>query len=143
MNKQIIIPMIAYEDGIRAMEWLKNAFGFQEKTRWLASDGTLSHGELEMNGAIVMLASPSLDYESPKTHRSHCPSAQKVSELPWITDGVLVYVDNIKSHFQNAKAAGARLISQVEEQDFGWLYRTEDFEGHRWMFIQGKKENDR
>ena len=42
-----VIPMIAYEDGPRAMDWLASAFGFRERTRMTAPDGRLSHGEME------------------------------------------------------------------------------------------------
>jgi PhnB protein len=54
-----------------------------------------------------------------------------------VVDGVLVYVDDIKSQFERAKAAGAALLSQIEEGPEGSpLYRVEDLEGHRWMFMQ-------
>jgi len=32
-NNQQIIPMLAYEDGVAAMDWLCKAFGFSEKKR--------------------------------------------------------------------------------------------------------------
>ena len=28
------------------------------------------------------------------------------------------------------------MLSEIEENPFGRLYRVEDVEGHRWMFIQ-------
>ena len=28
-----VVPMIAYEDGPAAMDWLQRAFGFRERTR--------------------------------------------------------------------------------------------------------------
>ena len=31
--------MIAYRDGTSAMEWLSEAFGFEERARWLDEDG--------------------------------------------------------------------------------------------------------
>jgi len=41
-----VIPMISYEDGIRALEWLASAFGFRETARLSAPDGrpTVSRG---------------------------------------------------------------------------------------------------
>src|SRR5512133_2061174 len=41
-----VIPMISYEDGIGALEWLASAFGFRETARLTAPDGRLSHGEM-------------------------------------------------------------------------------------------------
>jgi uncharacterized glyoxalase superfamily protein PhnB len=32
-ESQTIIPMISYENGVAALEWLVKAFGFREQTR--------------------------------------------------------------------------------------------------------------
>jgi uncharacterized glyoxalase superfamily protein PhnB len=49
-----------------------------------------------------------------------------------------VQVADVGEHFARAEAAGATLLSQIEENPFGRLYRAEDVEGHRWMFMQPK-----
>jgi hypothetical protein len=41
-----VIPMISYEEGIAALEWLANAFGFRETARLVGPDGRLSHGQV-------------------------------------------------------------------------------------------------
>ena len=64
-----VVPMISYEDGIAALEWLRSAFGFRETARLLAPDGRLSHGEMEAGYGLIMLASYTPDYRSPKRHR--------------------------------------------------------------------------
>jgi uncharacterized glyoxalase superfamily protein PhnB len=54
-----------------------------------------------------------------------------------VIDGVLVHVDDVAAHFDRARAAGATLLSDVETGPGGsLLYRVEDLEGHRWMFMQ-------
>jgi len=132
-----VIPMIAYEDGPRAMDWLAQAFGFKERTRMVSADGRLSHGEMEVgDGGVIMLATPTPDYESPRHHREECEPAKKWSSVPYIIDGALVYVDDVRAHFERAQRAGANILSEVEESDNGIRYRVEDIEGHRWMFIQ-------
>ena len=128
--------MIAHENGIQAMEWLCNAFGFTERTRWLDETGHLAHGELTLGDGVVMLASPTPDYQSPSHHRQHCQAAAAWSQVPYIIDGVLVYVQDIQSHFDTAVAAGARILSAIETGGPGMRYRAEDPEGHRWMFMQ-------
>jgi PhnB protein len=127
--------MISYEDGIAAMKWLRRAFGFRETARLTAPDGRLSHGEMEAGGGLIMLASPTPEYRSPKRHRDACEQALKWSAVPWIVDGVLVYVDDIDRHIARAKAAGATILSDIEEGPPGRRYRAEDLEGHRWFFI--------
>ena len=133
---QQIIPMLAYENGVAAMQWLCEVFGFTEVTKWLNDMGRLSHGELSMGGHIIMLAEPSPDYQSPKHHRTNCELAAKWSEVPYIINGVLVYVDDIEQHFETAKAGGATILSSIETGGPGTRYRAEDLEGQRWMFMQ-------
>jgi PhnB protein len=131
-----IIPMIAYEDGIKAIEWLCTAFGFTEQTRWLDDAGRLSHGEISLGEGLIMLATPSPDYQSPKHHREHCAAAAQWSTVPYVIDGVLVYVPDIEAHYNTAVAAGAHILSPIETGGPGSRYRAEDLEGHRWMFMQ-------
>jgi len=131
-----VIPMISYEDGMRALEWLAGAFGFRETARLSAPDGRLSHGEMKAGDGLIMLASPTPEYHSPKRHREVCEQARKWSTVPWIIDGVLVYVDDLDRHFKRAKAAGAMILSEIEEGPPGRRYRAEDLEGHRWFFFE-------
>jgi uncharacterized glyoxalase superfamily protein PhnB len=135
-DRPTVTPMIAYEDGPAAMDWLCQAFGFRERTRLLTRDGRLSHGELEVGDGLIMLATPSPDYRGPKRHRESCADAHKWSEVPYIIDGVHVYVDDVNAHFTRARDAGATILSSLEEGDGGLRYRAEDPEGHRWMFSQ-------
>jgi uncharacterized glyoxalase superfamily protein PhnB len=131
-----VVPMISYEDGIAALQWLAGAFGFRETTRLTTPDGRLSHGEMRAGDGLIMLASPTPDYQGPKRHRETCDQARKWSTVPWIIDGVLVLVDDLDRHFARAKAAGATILSEIEEGPPGRRYRAEDLEGHRWFFFQ-------
>jgi len=45
-------------------------------------------------------------------------------------------VDDTDAHYHRARAAGATILSEPEDQPFGRIYRAEDLEGHRWMFVQ-------
>src|SRR4051812_16085927 len=107
--------MLAYENGVAALEWLARAFGFREQARMLSPDGRLAHGELETGGGLVMLATPTPDYESPRRHREGCAAAARWSSVPWVIDGVLVYVDDLDAHFRQAAAASARILSEPED----------------------------
>ena len=135
-NYPDIIPMIAYEDGPKAMDWLASAFGFTERARMLDKDGRLSHGEMLAGDGVIMLATPTPEYQAPKHHRETCGPAQKWSSVPYIVDGVLVYVDDVHAHYVRAKQQGAAIITDVESDQYGKRYRAEDLEGHRWMFME-------
>jgi len=132
---QGVIPMLAYENGPAAMDWLARAFGFRDLDRRV-EDGRLTHGEMDTGGGMVMMATPSLNYRGPKRHREECVIAEAWHDVPYIIDGVLVYVDDIDSHFKRAEENGAAILSPLEQGQDGKRYRAEDVEGHRWMFIE-------
>ena len=128
--------MISYENGVAALAWLRKAFGFVETARLTTPEGRLSHGEMKAGDGLIMLASPTPEYHGPKHHREVCDQARKWSTVPWIIDGVLVYVDDLDRHFNRATAAGAMILSEIEEGPPGRRYRAEDLEGHRWFFFE-------
>ena len=137
MNDGIqIIPMLSYEDGIAAMNWLCSVFGFSEKTRMLDDDGKLAHGELTLGNGLIMLASPTPDYQSPKRHRQFCKAAAAWHKVPYVINGVLVCVEDVRQHFARSKELGATILSDIETGAPGTRYRAEDLEGQRWMFLQ-------
>ncbi len=133
---QRIVPMLSYEDGDAAMDWLIRAFGFVEKERWLDESGRLTHGELSIAGQVIMLAAPTPQYQSPKSVRANYPPAAEWSQVPYIFNGVLVYVEDVEEVFKMAVAAGATILSQLEDGFPGRRFRVEDLEGHRWFFMQ-------
>lgn len=133
---QGVIPFLAYENGTAAMDWLAQAFGFTEQTRWLNDDGQLAHGEMATEFGTIMMASGITAFESNNTHKQHCPqTAQWLSTL-YVVNGVLVIVSDVEQHYKQAKNAGAFILSEPEDGPPGRRYRCEDLEGHRWMFME-------
>jgi uncharacterized glyoxalase superfamily protein PhnB len=135
MDGPRVIPFIHYEDGVAALDWLARAFGFRERTRMLDGEGRLAHGELELDGGLIMLASTP-GYVSPNRLALLSEPWRQALDNLYVIDGTLVYVDSIDGHFERAKAAGARILSPVEDSEHGRRYRVADLEGHRWMFMQ-------
>ena len=133
-----VIPMLSYEDPGRAADWVAEAFGFRETGRWADADGHVTHVNMKFGGDVIMLGSPSRDYQSPRHHAEVCDHARAWLNTPFVVDGVLVYVDDIDTHFERAKASGATVLSSLEDNsEVGQRqYRAEDLEGHRWMFAQ-------
>lgn len=130
-----VVPMVSYEDVAAMVEWLAKAFGFAERERYTDPDGTVSQAEMVFDGGVIMVGKPGPDYQSPRRHAEACDLARKWSETPYVIDGVLVYVDDVDSHFERAKAVGATILSEPEDMSYGdRRYRAEDPEGHRWMF---------
>lgn len=132
--------MLAYEDAGRAAEWICRVFGFHETQRFADPSGTVTDVVLERDdGATVMVGHPSDAYESPRTHAAHCAAAARWLDHPYIVDGVVVFVDDLDAHYAATAAAGARILSVIEENPVERHYRVEDLEGHRWMFAGALK----
>jgi uncharacterized glyoxalase superfamily protein PhnB len=49
--------------------------------------------------------------------------------------GIYVIVDDPAAHCRRARARGAVVVREPEEQHYGgWLYQCKDPEGHLWSF---------
>ncbi len=121
---QRIFPMLAYRDAPAALEFLTTAFGFEETMRMEGENGTIAHAELEMGGQRLMLASAWRD-----------AGMAPPIELAGIASQLMVQVDDVDAHFRRALEAGATVIDQPADQEYGErTYRVTDPEGHRWIF---------
>jgi len=130
--------MLSYENCVAALDLLTRAFGFRERARLPQPDGSIGHAEMETDQGVIMLASGPAGYESPATRSKRYERTRECLMTPWVVDGVLVYVDKVEAHYERAQRAGARILSPPEDAPYGRLYRAEDLEGHRWMFMQRK-----
>jgi PhnB protein len=116
-----IAPYLLYEDGAAAIDFLTKAFGFEEVMR-MEEGGVVNHAEVRLGDDSVMLGYPGADYKNPK-------NAGYSSAL------VHVYVDDVDSHFERAKAAGAEITMVPTDQEYGdRRYDAKDPEGHSWSF---------
>jgi uncharacterized glyoxalase superfamily protein PhnB len=136
MSEQRVVPMFSYEDVAQAADWIAQAFGFTETGRWSDDDGRVTHVNMELDGGQIMLGYSSAEYQSPKHHAELCEDARAWRETPYVVDGVFVAVDDIDAHYARARAGGATILSELEDNPgVGQRqYRAEDLEGHRWMF---------
>jgi len=133
---QRFIPMLSYENGIAAIDWLQTVFQFGIGAMMVDDDGRLSHGELTMGDQRIMLASSSPDYRNPIHMREEYAAAANWLQLPYIFNGVLVYVDDLDATFARAIDARAEILSPIEDGFPGRRFRLADLEGHRWFVFQ-------
>ncbi|HEX7256037.1 MAG TPA: VOC family protein [Gaiellaceae bacterium] len=118
-----ITPYLFYEDAEAAVEFLTNAFGFEEHLRAIGGAGGL-HVELRLDGAAVMLGQATWDYENPL--RSDNATAM-----------VHAYVADVEALRERARAAGADIVNELVEQPNGdRRCDIRDPEGHMWSFAQ-------
>ena len=86
-------------------------------------DGRIGHAEVGGDGVRIMLASeyPEMGIGSPRNLDT------RYSQL-------YVYVDDVDAHFDRAKSAGATIVAEPTDDHGDRFYRTNDPEGHRWIF---------
>ena len=122
-NETSVSPYLYYRDGIAAMKFLEQAFGFRERMCMVDEDGTLRHGEMQLGNAVVMLGCPP-DLRTPK-------------ELGQVTVGMYVHVPDVDAHYEQAVAAGADVDGPPVDQSYGERsYGARDPEGHQWWFAR-------
>jgi uncharacterized glyoxalase superfamily protein PhnB len=52
-----------------------------------------------------------------------------------VTQTAYVIVENADTHYQRAKAAGATIVLEIKDEDYGGRgYSCRDLEGHLWNF---------
>jgi uncharacterized glyoxalase superfamily protein PhnB len=125
---------LAYQDPVRAIDWLVAAFGFEVRIRIPDDAGGIRHSELTFGEAVVMVAG---EY-------SHGPtSARSPKSLSGAnTQALFLYVDDIEAHYTRALASGAVLARELTTTDYGAEYWSDrgytvlDPEGHTWHFAQ-------
>ncbi len=122
--EQAVFPYLLYEDAGRALEWLTGAFGFREVTRMENERGEVGHAELDVGGGTIYLGAPGGDFRNPR-------------RTGVLTALVYALVDDVDGHCERARAAGATIVEEPGDQDYGHRrYAAEDPEGHHWYFAQ-------
>lgn len=125
-----IMPSLRYEDVGRALGWLREAFGLEEYLRWSSADGVVLHAEVRLANGFVELASATQEQPSPQT-------------IGRTSSALVVLVDDVERHFEQAQASGARILAALEDKPWGLRqYTAEDLEGHRWEFSQQVRRVD-
>jgi len=129
-GSQRIVPYFVYEDAPAVLEFLCTAFGFEEGLKFQGPDGMLMHAEVSLDDNLFMLATAVKEM-------GHVPPTQ----LPGRHGAVLCYVDDVDAHFDRAKAAGAKILSEPEDKFYGdRMYSAEDPEGVHWFFATHVKD---
>jgi uncharacterized glyoxalase superfamily protein PhnB len=119
-------PFLRYEDAAAAIDFLKRAFGFEEKLVVPGPDGSIAHAQLALGGDVVMLGSARAD----DTLGLRTPRA-----LGGVSGGIYVTVADPDAHHARAVAAGAHVIMPLVNQDYGSReYGVRDPEGNIWCF---------
>jgi uncharacterized glyoxalase superfamily protein PhnB len=115
-----VIPSLRYKDAPRAIKFLEEAFGFKTAMVVEGENGTIAHAELTYGSdGMVMLGTDRDDQFG-----SHAGQG-------WL----YVVVEDPDAHYVQAKAAGAEIVYELTDQEYGSRdYSARDFEGNLWSF---------
>jgi len=119
-----IYPGLTYDDAPAAIEFLCRAFGFRKRLVVPGPDGTVMHSELTHGSGVIMIGSP-------RTEEGRVGPRG----LPALHAAFSVHVDDADAHHDRAKAAGAVIVQELADADFGSRgYTAKDPEGNQWHF---------
>jgi uncharacterized glyoxalase superfamily protein PhnB len=116
--------ILVYDDIAAAHTFLVDTFGFQAGRLDRSADGETVHGEVEIGNETVWL------------HRS--APEHGLTSVPALgaASGMLnVFVDDVDTHHERTRAAGARISSPPTDMPYGQReYSAFDCEGQLWSF---------
>lgn len=126
-HRPSFISSLVYKDNRAALEWLRDAFGFEPSMVLADTEGNIAHAEMTHGDGVVMIGSEWADWT-----RSPASLGGKN------TQRIHVRIErDIDEHCARARRAGAKIVKEPEDQFYGdRAYIAADLEGHCWTFSQ-------
>jgi PhnB protein len=123
---RMVTPYLIAADGPALLEFAKQAFGAEETFRAVGSAGGL-HGEVRIGDSMLMMGGgiPGREFHAtPNTHALH------------------LYVEDADAVYRKALAAGATLIDEPRDQEYGERSASvKDPAGNYWYIATHKGES--
>jgi PhnB protein len=117
-------PYLCVKQAAKAIEFYKKAFGAVERWRLTDADGKVSHAEIKVGDALIMISDeyPEINVLSPES----------IGGSPVM---IVLDVEDVDALFNQAVAAGAIVDRPVMNRFDGALRngKLNDPYGHRWM----------
>jgi uncharacterized glyoxalase superfamily protein PhnB len=125
--KSTVIPALRYRDAHAAIAWLVRVFGFKAEAVFDGPDNTVAHAQLVLGNGMIMLGSASNQGEMAKFMVE--PGEIGIRS----TASIYLVVEDAAVVYENAKAAGAKIVEELREMDYGGkAFNCLDLEGHFW-----------
>jgi uncharacterized glyoxalase superfamily protein PhnB len=119
-----MLSHVVYKDVDAAIQWLSSVFGFAEHYRYGESSGAQMH----LGDAWIMV-------------RQARPGELTPAQLGCWTQSLTVFVEDVEAHYKKAKAAGAKIVEELNETAYGeFQYGVEDLDGHHWLFARHARD---
>jgi len=121
-----VIPALRYRDAVAAIDWLTRAFGFEKQAVYMGPDNTVAHAQLTFgNGMIVLSSIADTPYGKLITQPDQI--GRRETQTPYLV------VSDADAVYATAKAAGATILLDIKDMDYGGrAFTCSDPEGHIW-----------
>jgi uncharacterized glyoxalase superfamily protein PhnB len=120
-----VLPPIAYRDLDEAIPWLTRTFGFTEHYRY---GDPISGAQLFAGRACIMV-------------RTAKPESKTPAQLGYGTQSLTIFLEDLDTHFQHTKSAGATIVEDLHETVYGeYQYAALDLDGHHWLFSRHARD---
>jgi uncharacterized glyoxalase superfamily protein PhnB len=131
-----------YRDPAEAIDWLRDAFGFEIRLKVEGEHGEIVHSELTYGGAMIMVGAAARAGEAappgPPFKGRHASPLDLGGRM---NQSQCLFVDDADAHCAQARAHGAGIYAEPATQDYGAEYWSDrgygayDLEGHAWWFM--------
>jgi PhnB protein len=122
-----IYPRLAYNDERAAVEYLERVFSLPEIREARTDFGDHMLAWLRTGSGVVMIGRA-----NEEVHQISSPQT-----IGHTTVQVMVYVQDIDSHYAHAVGEGANITMPLQDAFYGERrYEATDLEGHRWHFAE-------
>ena len=128
-----------YDNAETAIDWLVEAFGFEVALKVMSHDGKhVLHSQLMFGESLIMVGEGGA-HRDPK-FGIPCRSPLHLGGAN--SQCLMLFVDDVDSHCEQARAKGAEIIAEPTLHDYGpeyWAdrsYGAKDPDGHMWWFTQ-------
>lgn len=127
-TKATVVPCMRYSDAPKAIKWLCQTFGFEKQLVVPGENGVIQHAQLSFGNGMLMLGSAvDSDYGKLITQPDQVKGEQ--------TQTVYVIVNDADEIYERAKAAGAKIVIDIKDEDYGGRgFSCRDIENHIWSF---------
>ena len=123
-------PYLVCKGAAKAIDFYKQAFGATELFRLEGPGDSVGHAEIKIGDSPIMLSDefPEMGHVSPKT-------------LGGSPVGIMIYVDDVDTIFNQAIAAGGEQQKPLQDQFYGDRSGTlKDPFGHVWTVATHKED---
>jgi uncharacterized glyoxalase superfamily protein PhnB len=127
-TRATIIPCLRYRNAPAAVDWLCQTFGFEKQLVVAGENGSIAHAQLSFGNGMIMLASVD---DSPYGRFIKQPDEVGGAE----TQSAYVIVSDADAVYARAKAAGAQVVIEIKDENYGGRgFTCRDLEGRLWSF---------